>query len=65
VRCCIFSEVITSKVGCIVVMEPLTIIRNSLNHILCESHCCYGMNINAYSPFKELMNVNISGALIT
>lgn len=46
-------------------MEPLTILRNSLNHILRESHCGYGMNINAYSSFKELMNVNISGTLIT
>lgn len=56
---------ITSKVGCVVVMVPLTIIHNSLNHILRESHCCFGMNINAYSSFKELMNVNISDTLIT
>jgi len=59
------SEVITSKVDCLVVMEPLAIIRDSLTHILRDSHCCYGMNIKAYSSFKELMNVNISGTIIT
>lgn len=59
------SKMITSKVDCLVVMEPLAIIRDSLTHILCDCHCCYGVKINARSSFKELMDANISGTIIT